>query len=903
MTLREIMGRLAAWRRRDALEREVSDEIEAHIELLARDFVHGGMTHADARAAARRRVGNVTGLREASREYWGFPALERVVGDVRYALRCLRRSPGFTAAVVVTLGLGIGANAAMFGVIDRLMFRPFPYLRDPGAVNRVYLQTTYNGRTSSNSVMPYTRYVDLAGAANGFAAFAAQSEWRFAVGSGAASQVRKVAGVSGSFFEFFDAHPVRGRFFTTAEDSVPQGAMVAVISHALWRTEFASGEVTGRTLKVGMLDYTIIGVAPPGFVGTAAGGAPDVFVPITTVPANLGPWSLRGYYTEYRWDWTQVLVRRRPGVTVEAAGESLTSAYIRSRAAARIVNPRMLPDSVVRPRAIAGAVKTAAGPGAGPESRVLLWVSGVAGIVLLIGCASVANLMLARVIRRRREITVRLALGVSHGRLAAQLLTESLVLALLGCGAGLLAAQWGGVAIRRMLLPEGSSFMLAGDWRTLGVALACAVITALLTVIGPAVVATRTDIAGMLKAGVREGTHQRSRAQTGLLLVQVALSVVLLVGAGVFVGSLRNARAVPLGYDARPVIEVIPDLRGHQVDNDAFPALRGRLLDAAQAIPGVEYASYANSRPFFTNTALLRVPGIDSVANLGRFNLQIASPDFFNVMQTRLLRGRGLAEADHAGSAPVAVVSEAMAAALWPGDEPLGRCIHVSLGDQPPAVAPPCISVVGIAENTAQQSLVDDERLMYYLPVEQVPMNHIYAMLLRMSGPRPLAQLERVRRELSRAMPGDGYVTVRALQEVVDDQSRSWRLGATLFVAFGGLALVVAVVGVYGVISYGVAGRAHELGVRVALGARPGDLVRLVVAQGVRLALAGTAIGLSLALLAARWVQPLLFQQSATDPAIYAAIGGALIGVAAVASLLPALRAARTDPNTALRAD
>ncbi len=903
MTLREILGRLAAWRRRDQLDRDLAADLESHVDLLARDLEHDGLPPADALATARRQVGNVTGLREQSRDFWGFPALDAVVQDVRYALRGLRRSPGFTATVIVTLAFGIGANAAMFGVIDRVMFRPYPYLRDPATVNRVYTRSTYRGRASANAVFPYRRYLDLRTASAGVETVAAQTEWRFAVGSGDATHVGKVAGVSASFFRLFDALPASGRYFFASEDLPPAGTRVVVISHALWAGEFGSANVLGRMLKVGVVDYTIIGVAPPGFVGAVAGAAPDVFVPITTIPANLGAWSEASYLADYKWDWVQVFVRRKPGASVEAVSATLTEAYKRSRASARLLDPRVLSDSLAHPLAIAGPVKQAAGPGAGLESRVLLWVTGVAVIVLFIACANVANLMFARVIRRRREITIRLALGVRRGRLVAHFLTEGAVLSLIGCVAGLAVAQWGGVAIRHLLLPEGSPFNLMEDWRTIGVAVGCATAAALLTTIGPALVAMRSDLAATLKAGAREGTYHRSRIRGTLLVLQGALSVLLLVGAGLFVRSLDNARSVPLGYDARPVLEVVPDFRGYRMDSAASVAARERLLDAARSVPGVEQAARVNSRLFGTNTLEIHVDGIDSVEAIGRFNMQVASPEYFDVLKIRMLRGRALDAFDRAGAPLVAVVSEAMARVLWPGRDALGQCIRAANGAPGAARVAPCMTVVGVAENTAQQNIADDPRFMYYMPLAQHWPDQISTMYLRMANGDARGEMERVRRALTRAMPGDGFVVVRPLQEVVDDQSRSWRLGATLFIAFGGLALVVAAVGLYGVISYNVAQRMHELGVRIALGARAGDVVRLVVGQGVRFAFAGVVIGLGLAALAARWVQPLLFHQPAKDPVLYAAIGAAMIGIAVVASGIPAIRASRADPNAALRSD
>jgi len=901
MTLRELFGRLATWRRRDAMAHELTSEVEAHVALLARDLEREGMSPADALAAARRRIGDVGRLREESRDAWGFPAIDAIVQDVRYALRGLRRAPGFTITVILTLGLGIGANVAIFAVLDRLMFRPFPLLHDPATVGRVYLRTTYRGRSNANSTFPYLRFVDLSAATRTISDIAAQTEWRFAVGTGEAAAVRKIAGVTPSFFRFFDAPPSLGRYFVASEDST--ATPVAVLSHRFWATELGSANVIGRRLMIGVVDYTIIGVAPPDFVGTVAGGPPDIFVPLTTIPANLGSRSVESYRRDYSWDWVQVLVRRRPGATRQDASAELTTAYIRSRAAARALNPRVLADSLAHPLAIVGAVKTSAGPDGGAEGRVLLWVAAVAAIVLLIACANVANLMIARLVRRRREITVRLALGVRRGRLLGQFLTEAMVLAVFGAAAGVAFAQIVGAAIQSMLLPSGSSFNLATDWRTLGVALLCATVAALLTALGPAWSASRPDLVSSLRSANRDAMSDRSRVRTMLIVVQTALSVVLLVGAGLFVRSFENVRAVPLGYDARPVIEAVADYRGYTMDSAQAVVVRRQLLAAAQAIPGVVAAARINSRLFGTNTAQLRVDGIDSVEALGRFNFQITTPDYFRVMQTRIVRGRGFTDADRDGAARVAIVSEAMARALWPKAEPLGQCIRVSLGANPAGGRAPCTTVIGIAENTAQQNLTDDPRFMYYLPVDQVAPHMLSTIYLRVARPDARGELERVRRALTRAMPGNGFVVVRPLQEVVDDQSRSWRLGAALFTSFGGLALLVAVVGLYGTVSYSVAQRRQEVGVRVALGARRGHIVRLVVGRAIRPVAIAVVVGLAVAWLVAPKLQPLLYAQSATDPETYLVVAGAMLLAASVAGLIPAARAARLDPCSALRAD
>lgn len=903
MTPREIWLRLTSWLRRDDLSQELADELQTHIDLLARDFEQEGMSRAEAVAAARRQIGNIGVLRETSRDYWGFPAVEAVLQDLRYAVRGLLRSPGFTATVVITLGLGIGANAAMFAVIDRLMFRPFPYMHDPGAVHGVYLQVTRGTRRATWGTVPYTRYLDLQRGTHTFSQYAAVSEWRLAVGIGQATRVRKVAGVSASFFDFFDARPVRGRFFTPSEDVTPLGSTVAVLSFGFWQSEFGRRDVIGEQLQVGSLLYTIIGVAPDGFVGKVNGRVPEIFVPITTVPANIDRSNSKTYFTLYNWDWLEIMVRRKPGVSEAAANSDLTSAYIHSRNAQRAINPQVLPDSVAKPRAIVGSLRSAAAPDAGLESRVLLWVTGVAGIVLLIACANVANLMLTRNMRRRREIAVRLALGVSRRRLVAQFVMEGLLLSLLGGVTALLVAQWAGVAIRGLLLPEGSSFNLTSDWRTIGVAGACVLAATLLTVIAPALLATRSDLAATMKAGAREGTYRSSRTRSTLLVVQAALSVALLVGAGLFVRSLNKVLAIPLGYDASTVLEMFLDFRGLTLDSAERVVVQRRLLSTAQTIPGVEAAARVNSGLFRTNTAELRVPGIDSVQRLGRFNFQVTTPDYFKVMRTRILRGRGFTDADGTGAPRVVVVSEAMSRALWPGKEPLGQCIQIGFDPQTRPESAPCSTVIGVAEDAAQQDITDEQRFMYYLAVDQVDPSWFSTIFVRMREGKIEEDIERVRRAMQAAMPGMGFVVVRPLQEVVADRQRGWRLGATLFVAFGGLALVVAAVGLYGVIGYNVAQRMHELGVRIALGARSSAILRLVLSQGLAFAAAGAAIGLAIALAASRWIEPLLYKLSPRDPFTYAAVAIAMGVVAMLASALPAWRAVRADPNRALRAE
>jgi putative ABC transport system permease protein len=895
--MREWLARLLDWLRRDRLDADLTEELRFHATQLERDARALGAAVPDATYMARRQLGNTTRVREDARDRWSIPWLDHAQQDVRYALRGLRRSPGFTAAVVLTLGLGIGGNVAMFNVIDQLMFRPFPYLRDPSSVHRVYLRMPGRDRLLTRESFPYARYLDLQRWTTSFSQYAAFYPTTVAIGSGDASREHAIAAVSASFFDFFDARPTLGRFFVPADDVPPKGANVAILAHAFWQSEFGGRDVLGQQLQVDNLLCTIVGVAPPNFTGVADGVAPAVFIPITTYGGVQPGGSSVGYWQRYQWDWTEMMVRRKPGVADAQANADLTQAYIRSRDAARAVHSWMPRTDAVRPLAIAGALKTAAGPYPGLEARTLVWVTGVSAVVLLIACANVANLLLARALRRRREIALRLTLGVSRRRLIAQSLTESFLLSAFGCAVGLAVAQWGGLVLRRLFLPPDTALDVLTDWRTLGIALGAAALAGLATGFAPVLLAPRDDLITTLKSGAREGTYQRSRLRSSLLVMQVVLSVVLLLGAGLFVRSLGQLRQVRLGYDVDPVLMVRWQRRGAEMTAAERVAVRRRLVEAARAIPGVERAAVASNVPLQgTSTMPLFVPGIDSVPRLGRFTYQTATSDYFEVMDTRILRGRSFTDADVKTAPRVTVVSAAMAETLWPGQDALGRCMRIG------ADSMPCTTVIGIAENAVHDPL-KDQPMRYYLPLEQWPAEGGSLVVVLRMRDRPEAAAERVRRALQSVMPGQQYVTAQPMADLLTGQRRSWHVGATMFVAFGVLALVVAAVGLYGVIAYTVGQRMHELGVRIALGAQRMDVLRLVMSQGVRVAVAGVAGGCALALAAASWIEPLLFRQPARDPVVFGVVGGIMVVVAIVASAIPAARATRADPNTVLRTD
>jgi putative ABC transport system permease protein len=825
--------------------------------------------------------------------------MEDLLQDFRYTIRALAKNPGFTLGVVLTLGLGIGANVTMFSIVDRMLFRAPPMLRDPSATHRVYLAQTYRGVENADASMQYARYVDLTAGTTSFARTATFTEDDIAVGVGSDARELRIGIVSASFFGFFDAPPALGRYFTTTEDAPPAGTAVAVLGYGFWQTRYGGrSDILGSTLQIGPVIYTIIGVTPQGFTGLWPNQPPVAFIPVSTYAGALAAGFMQNerWWTTYSWDWTSMLVQRKPGVSTATATADLTRAFLRSFEAERASDPTLSPAALARPHGIVASVLSERGPNESSFAKVATWVSGIAVIVLLIACANVMNLLLARALRRRREIAIRLALGVTRRRLLSQLLTESLVLAAGGGALGVIIAEWGGTVLRGQVLAGSADVSVLANERTLLFAGLAALFTGVLTGLVPAFRVLRPDLATDLKAGIREGTYQRSRTRAALLVAQCALSVTLLVGAGLFVRSLRQVRDVRLGYDVDPVLIVDLNMRGVQLDSAQHVVLRRNLLDRARSIPGVQHVSPRVSVPFLGRMSVsLYVGGIDSVRRLGRFLLNAVGPDYFATMGTRLVRGRGISDQDVASAPGAMVVSEAMAGVLWPGREAIGQCVHVRFETAP------CTYVVGVAENIHSQRLGDDPTFSYYLSSAQWdPGNG--GLFVRVAGPaRQLA--ETVRRRLQEVMPGASYAVITPFADVLGRETRSWHMGATMFLAFGALAVVLAAIGLYSVLAYTVAQRTHELGVRAALGADQRDLVAMVVREALTVGVTGIAIGTLIALAGGRWLGPLLFRESPRDPLVFGTVAALLLGIAALASFVPSRRAASVDPVVALRTE
>ena len=880
-----------------AVEQEIDAEISFHLEEEARARMALGDSPDAAMAEARKRFGNLKETRavlaridrERRMQERRASRFADLMQDLGYAFRGFRRQPGFALMVILTLGLGIGANATMFGVVDRLLIRPPAFLKHPDRSGRIYLRRPLpDGAERIDNNISYRRFTELSAARSLEAAAAFFDDQEHVVGSGENARRMDVSLVSASFWPMFDIVPALGRFFGEEEDRTPGGSPVVVLGYGFWQSEFAGDPgVIGTQLLVGPRAYTVIGVAPDGFNGMSTRRV-AAYIPITA-----GAFDEFGdrYFATHNISWLEMLARRRPGVSGEAADADATLTFRQSLAA----QPENRPEAIARSRAELTSALYQRGPNRSDEARVAVWLAGVAAIVLLIACANVANLLLGRALRRRRELAVRITLGAGRRRLLRQLLTESSLLALLGGVAGLLVARFGGGVLQRALLPgvDWSTVPLL-DSRMLLFAAAMVVITGLLTGLLPAWHAGRTDLSVSLKAGGREGSRSRARIQTGLLVAQAAMSVMLLVGAGLFLRSLRNVHSVDLGYDPFRMIVVQPILRGERLTRPERGALAQRLLDRARAMPGVEKATLTFGVPFWrSNTTDLFLPGRDSLTGLGSFYQNAVAEDYFEATGTTIRRGRPLTLADRSGPGQVAVVSETLGEKLWPGADPIGQCVKVN------ADTMPCSSVVGVARDVRWGSLGDNDRMQIYQPMNLEDSGWLFIR----TGGDPARLVEPVRRELQRVMPGAAYVNVRSVSSTLDFVLRPWRLGATMFTLFGGLALIVAAVGLYGVIAYSVTQRTHEMGVRAALGAKRGDLLRLVVGEGLRITVIGIVLGAAASLAAGRFLASLLFGVSASDPGTFVLVAVVLLGVAGVASVIPAWRAARADPTSALRAD
>lgn len=903
--------------------RDVDDEIAWHLEQVTSELEATGLSREDARRRAEQQFGDVEGHRRAlhaagsghvtrqrSRD-----VLVELASDIRYAIRGLRRDPVFAIGAIVTLALGLAANATMFGVVDRLLLRPPPHVRDSKDLSLVYFRSPRGSSTWwTQSGTSYPAFATLRDS-SGMAARAAA--WWITEGSldrGTAASKVRVGLATGDFFSILGTRPALGRWFGPAEDTPATTELPAVISHALWQGRFAGDpSIAGRTLRVDQRTYTIVGVAPAGFNGPVLRPV-DLWVPMRAVARDyLGA----EFETSQNFYWLKVIVERKPGLSLADAETRATRSHqLAARAAHKGDSIAQVVLGSVVPARGAGVGRAARGvteqgqAGLTAEAQVAAWLAGVAAIVLLVVCANLANLLLSRASRRRRETAVRLAMGVRRSRLVRQFLAETCLLAVAGGAAGLAFTWWGGALMRRTLLSQLAWDGATVDGRVLLFTLGACVVAVLVSGVAPALVASGQDLAASLRGSTQGGGHRRTRLQRTLLVAQAALSVVLLTGAGLFVRSLRNVADLHLGYDAGRVLVANVDLSGSTIfagaqDDRARDAEVNRFWREAEQevrrLPGVASAAVAVTTPFASSWATeFHLPGRDSLPELGGDGpyVNAVGPDYLETMGTRLVRGRGFTAADARSAELVGIVNEVMAARLWPGESALGRCMKVG------ADTAPCTTVIGVMENAFRDNLRESETPQYLVLLDQPTWHEtsMRSLFVRVTGD-PARTTALVRERLQGLRPDLPYADVTTLSAIIEPEMQSWRLGAAMFGLFGAVALLVAAVGLYAVVAYDVSQRQHELGVRAALGARPRHLLGLVVRDGVMHAVVGVVAGILVAWGVGPLAGDMLFRVPPRDAGTYAVVAGVLLLAAIVASALPGRQASRVAPADVLRAD
>jgi len=905
ITPRTWLARVRALVTRRRLERDLDDEVQSHLDLLAAEYERSGLAPEAARIAARRAFGSIESMKEAHRDRRTWRWIEDCVHDARYALRMLRRHPGFTSVAMLTLALGIGANTALFSVIDALILRKLPVARPDELV--VFAANEGQGPLNTYFSHPlYEDFRDHATTLSGTAIFGDIVRRQLRVGQNAAdNEPVKASAVSGNFFSVLGVQAVLGRTLTENDDRRGDAQPVAVISHEYWIARFGgSPSIVGQDVTMSGVPFTIVGVAQPGFFGADIGAAPELWWPIQVTP-RLDP-DLKNDLTSRNTEWRRIIGRLRSGRTRAEANAELSVWLDRDTA-----------DRFERFRRRVGGVVSAADRAAFRRSlalqsgatgdtflrqryaRPLVILMIVVAVVLLIACANVANLLLARAMSRTHEISVRMAIGAGRVRLVRQFLTESVLLSIGGAALGLLAA----IGIDRVLLsfvPGQDSVLRAGiDLRVLWFTAVVATATGLIFGIVPALFATgRHATLALRERAATTGRRHSLLMQHGLLASQVALSVIVLVAAGLFLRSLQNLQRLDLGFDPDRLTVFMLATPGEYVADQRMRLARG-VIDALAQRSDVRGASFSQFGLLSNMNRSLNIaipspaaaPG-ESARSLGAF----VSPGYFDVTGTRLLRGRDVTRNDAAGMPPVAVINQTMAGRFFAG-EAIGQRLQM----QGPSRSEDAFEIVGVVEDSKYRNLREDTLPTFYLPIAQQAMLPSLPFQIEVrteSASLPDAVIRGIVRDLD---PSAVVTDVQSMNAIVGRTMSQERLLATLAGLFGVLALVVAAVGVYGVRSFAVSRRTTEIGIRMALGASRLGILTRVLTQGIAVSAIGMAIGLLITIPLTHYVATLLFQISDRDGLTFAGVSVVLGVVATLASYLPARRATRVDPLIALR--
>ncbi len=813
--------------------------------------------------------------------------------DLRFGARMLLQRPVLSAAAILSLALGIGANATIFSVVNALLFRPLA-VAEP---DRLVSLFTKDERNPGFAPLSHLNWKDYREQNQVFAEMMGYDWTGMSVATGA-GEGELVVGqmVSDNYFRTLGIEPVLGRAFTPEENGVPGAHPVAVVSHRFWLEKLGgAADAPGRKILVNSQPFTVIGVAPASFKGTDVGVQPALWVPMA-MNRLFRPGDSMNWYNERRGLFIFSIGRLQPGVTFEAAraelegiGKRLQQTYPKDNQD-RTVQLVRFAEATINPGFRGGVV------------AAMTLLMSVVALVLLIACANVANLLLARASARRREIAIRLSIGAGRARLVRQLLTESLVLALCGGAGGLLVALWARRALLAFLpnlpLPINIGLDLPLDWRVLGFTLGVSVLTGLLFGLAPALQASRPNLVSAVKDAATDPSAARGRRvgfRELLVAVQVALSLVALIGAGLFVRSLAAAQKIDPGFDPRPLAMVSFDVGMQGYGQRRAEQFWERALERARSVPGVEAAVVAQGGPMQGTMARTVFREGQESATDGRFvQVNAVGLGYFDALGVPLRRGRDFLPGDRADAPKVVIVNETMAKTYWPGEDPLGKRFRFFGDDY-------SVEVVGVAPDMKYNFLGEDPQPYIYQTLYQRHSSGVTLLVRAAGDPGPvLGQMQRELRALDRTLPLVGATTI---DDVLANSLWAPRMGAALLALFGVLALVLAAVGIYGVMAYAVQLRAREIGIRMALGARRADVLALVVRRGLIVVGAGLVVGLLLTSGATRLVANMLFGVSPLDPLTFATTAALLAAVGLAANLVPARAASATDPARVLRSE
>ena len=878
-----LLPRIASlWRNlsdKESIDQELTEELRAHIDLLTERKIGEGLKPEEARRAALIEVGGIEQVKESVREIRTGRSLEDLSQDLRYALRGLRKHRGFTAVAVITLALGIGANTAIFTVINTVLLRPLPYERPD---QLVVLMETIAERPAGVS---YPNFVDWRNQSTSLEnVVAVRNRESFNLTGAGESERLQGRLVSANFLSTLGVKPMRGRDFAAEEDQ-PGANPVAIISHALWQRRFGAAEsILGKPLILNGQQFTVIGITPPNFqYGTEA----DVSVPIGLSAERF---KLRG-----KDPGVIAFARLKPGTSIETANAEINTI------AARL--EQQYPDTNTGRRVRLESLRESV---VGDVRPTLLTLLGAVGFVLLIACANVANLLLTRSAGRQKEMAIRTALGAGRARILRQLLTESAVLALAGGVVGLLLAIWG-TRLISSYIPEGIPRMgeLGIDSRVLLFTLGASLLTGVFFGLAPALQSSNANLTETLKEGERNSSRGHNRAGKLLVISEVALTLMLLVGAGLLVKSFWRLSQVDPGFDPQNVLAMQIAVSARPEEGPKVNGFLSDLQSRIKTLPGVQSVSVsnglpfegANFPPFLIEGQQPPPPGQDPTGLL-----YTVSTDYFKTMSIGLVRGRLFSSQDTRETPQVALIDEVFARNYFPNQDPIGRRFKLNTPD---AESREIVGVVRHVEHAGLEGQTTNTAEFYFnfdqLPIATLPRYVRRVNLLVRTTVEPLSLAGPVRNQISALDKDQAVFNVRTMEQALSRSVAARRFSMILLGVFAMLALTLAAVGIYGVISYSVAQRTREVGIRMALGANTTDVIKLVVRDGLKLVLIGVGIGLAGALALTRMMTTLLFGVTPTDAVTYATVALGLILVALIACCIPARRATKVDPLIALR--